>query len=100
MIIDTTVLSPWRPPFPVLNLMDIMIMTMRTFVGDDDDLVGLIMVWTFIHEWIEETPSRRALVINNVFTMKAMIILIINNPGNNHHFQMKKINVMPTIKYF
>ena len=77
MIIDTTVLSPWRPPFPVLNLMDIMIMTTRTFVGDDDDLVGLIMVWTFIHEWIEETPSRRALVINNVFTMKAMIILII-----------------------
>ena len=90
MIIDTIVLSPWRPPFPVLNLMD-MIMTMRTFVGDDDDLVGLIMVWTFIHEWIEETPSRRALVINNVFTMKAMIILIINNPGNNHHSQMKKL---------
>ena len=88
MIIDTTVLSPWRPPFPVLNLMDI-IMTMRTFVGDDDDLVGLIMVWTFIHEWIEETPSRRALVITNVLTMKAMIILIINNPGNNHHSQMK-----------
>ena len=89
MIIDTIVLSPWRPPFPVLNLMDIMIMTMRTFVGDDDDLVGLIMVWTFIHEWIEETPSRRALVINNVFTMMAMIIFIINNPGNNRHSQMK-----------
>ena len=89
MTIDTIVLSPWRPPFPVLNLMDIMIMTMRTFVGDDDDLVGLIMVWTFIHEWIEETPSRRALVITNVFTMKAMIILIINNPGNNRHSQMK-----------
>ena len=82
MTIDTIVLSPWRPPFPVLNLMD-MIMTTRTFVGDDDDLVGLIMVWTFIHEWIEETPSRRALVITNILTMKAMIILIINNPGNN-----------------
>ena len=90
MIIDTIVLSPWRPPFPVLNLMD-MIMTMRTFVGDDNDLVGLIMVWTFIHEWIEETPSRRALVIYNILTIKAMIILKINNPGNNHHSQMKKL---------
>ena len=91
MTIDTIVLSPWRPPFPVLNLMDIMIMTTRTFVGDDDDLVGLIMVWTFIHEWIEETPSRRALVIYNILTIKAMIILKINNPGNNHHSQMKKL---------
>ena len=35
------------------------------FKAGEFDLVGRIIVWTFIHEWIEETPSSRALTNNN-----------------------------------
>lgn len=84
-LINVVVLSPCRPPFPALNLiqsiMMLVMLTMAIFIlgmvmmaGMEGlvsklmmgiYLVGRIIVWTFIHEWIEETPSRRALPIVN-----------------------------------
>ena len=100
LLINVVVLSPCRPPFPALNLIQsimmlvmltmaifilgmvmmvmmvvMLIMVMMVMMAGMEGLVsklmmgiylvGRIIVWTFIHEWIEETPSRRALPIVN-----------------------------------